>query len=245
MNKQRGLGVSVAGACVSLLFSRATASDPVTYRISIRGYRAGFLFVVALLIGVSVFTLWADLRTNERVDALVTQAFIRDALIGRIRVAALTLESAVDAHIRATTDEERSAADEEMENTLDDISLATQDYTKDLPPGETEIWTKFRDTSHALAAQVRKAVNYSNRKEAERARKHLVQEIKPITLMMDHLANQLSDKNAEETRQLLRHLEDLRFRTTVAGAVVAAIAVLLSLLVGYQVMQLLTKQATT
>ncbi len=217
----------------------------MTSRISIRGYRAGFLFVVALLIGVSVFTLWTDLRTNEKVDALVSQALARDGLIGRIRVDALTLESAVDAHIRANTDEERAAASAKMEDTLDDISMATQDYTADLPPGETEIWRRFRDTSHALAAQVRKAVNYSNRKEAERARKHLVQEIKPITQTVDQLANQLSEKNAEETRQLLRHLEDLRFNTTVAGAIVASIAVLLALLVGFQVTSLLTKQAST
>jgi signal transduction histidine kinase len=214
-------------------------------RISIRGFRASFLFVVALLAGVVGFTLWEESRTSEREDALVTQALGRDALISRIRVDALHLESAVDAHIRGTTEEERSAADQSMAGILQDISVASQEYTRDLPQGETEIWTSFNKTSHSLAAQARKAVTYSNRKEAERARRHLVSEIRPITAALNELAEQLSQKNAEVATQMLRHLQVLRLRTTSLGALVAAIAILVSLLVGWQVTNLLRRQRAT
>ena len=216
-----------------------------TARISFRGYRGGFLFVVALLAGVAGFSMWRELRTAERVDTLVSQALGRDVLIGRIRVDALNLENAVDAHIQAANDEERSAADDHMEQILEDISLASQQYTRDLPAGEAEIWNRFNRTSFSLAAQVRKAVNYSNRKEAERARRHLEIEIRPITATLDSLAGQLSEKNAEETRALLRHLGDLRLSTTAVGGLVAVMAIVLALLVGWQVTSLLSKQETT
>jgi len=214
-------------------------------RISIRGFRASFLFVVSLLAAVAVFTLWGDVRTNEQEDALVSQALTRDVLIGRIRVDALNLESAVDSHIRGTTEQERNSADERMARILDDISLASQDYTRDLPPAETEIWTEFNNTSHSLAAQVRKAVTFSNRKEADRARRHLVSEIRPITAALNLRAEQLSQKNAEVTTKMLRHLQEIRLRTTYAGAMAAGLAILISLLVGWQVTALLRRQQAT
>src|SRR5262249_51546939 len=150
-------------------------------RISIRGFRASFLFVVALFAAVAGFTLWRNIRTNEQEDALVTQALARDVLINRIRIDALNLESAVDSHIRGATEQERNSADDGMAAILEDINLASQDYTHDLPTAETEIWTEFNSTSHSLAGQVRKAVTFSNRKEAERARRHLQSEIRPVT----------------------------------------------------------------
>jgi signal transduction histidine kinase len=214
-------------------------------RISIRGLRASFLFVVSLLAAVAVFTLWGDVRTNEQRDALVSQAFTRDVLIGRIRVDALNLESAVDSHIRGTTEPERNSADERMARILNDISLASQEYTRDLPPAETEIWTEFNNTSHSLAAQVRKAVTFSNRKEADRARRHLVSEIRPITAALNLRAEQLSQKNAEVTAKMLRQVQEIRRRTTYLGAIVAGLAILISLLVGWQVTALLRRQQAT
>jgi len=218
---------------------------PLNSRISIRGFRASFLFVVSLLAAVAVFTLWGDVRTNEREDVLVSQALNRDVLISRIRLDALTLESAVDSHIRSTTDPERTSADDRMASILEDISLASQDYTRDLPPTETEIWSKFNNTSQSLAAQVRKAVTFSNRREAERARRHLVSEIRPIIAALNRLAEQLSQKNAEVTTNMLRHLQEIRLRTTYLGAMVAALAILISLLVGWQVTALLRRQQAT
>gem|GEM_PF-328041 len=214
-------------------------------RISIRGFRASFFFVVSLLAAVAVFTLWGDIRTNAQEDELVSQALGRDVLISRIRVDALNLESAVDAHIRGTSEQERSDADDRMARILEDISLASQDYTRDLPPGETEVWSQFNNTSHSLAAQVRKAVSYSNRKEAERARRHLVSEIKPITAALNRLAEQLSQTNAEVTTKMLRHLQDLRSRTIYLGSLVAALAVVISLIVAWQVTGLLRRQEST
>lgn len=214
-------------------------------RISIRGFRASFFFVVSLLAAVAAFTLWGDIRTNAQEDELVSQALGRDVLISRIRVDALNLESAVDSHIRGTSEQERSDADDRMARILEDISLASQDYTRDLPPGETEVWSQFNNTSHSLAAQVRKAVSYSNRKEAERARRHLVSEIKPITAALNRLAEQLSQTNAEVTTKMLRHLQDLRSRTIYLGSLVAALAVVISLFVAWQVTGLLRRQEST
>ena len=215
------------------------------WRISIRGFRASFLFVVALFAAVAGFTLWDEVRTNEQEDKLVSQALIRDVLIGKMRVGALNLESAVDLHIRASTDQERNSADDRMAGILDDISVATQDYTHELPPAETEVWNKFTNASHSLASQVRKAVSFSNRKESERARRHLVSEIRPITAELNKRAEQLTQKNAEVTTKLLRQLQEIRLRTTYVGGMVAAVAILISLLVGWQVTALLRRQRAT
>jgi two-component system OmpR family sensor kinase len=210
--------------------------------ISIPGYRAGFLFVVALLAGVAGFTLWSELRTNERIDALVEQGLERAALIATIRVDALQLEQAVDLHIKAQTDEERTDANEEMEYILEEIESASQKYTKDMPPGEADLWHRFNGTSQALVKQVRTAQRYSNRKEAELALKHLEEEIRPITLELDESAMKLTRKNKDETNLILRELEALRLRTTAVGAVVAVLAVLVALLVGLQVTSVLRRQ---
>lgn len=213
--------------------------------MSISGYRAAFFFVIALLAASAAFTLWSDLRTNEQVDTLVSQALARDVLIGRIRVDALQLEDAVEEHIRAGSDDERSAADTRMAAILEDITLASADYTRDLPQGELQIWKQFNDTSHALAAQVRTAVRYSNRKEAERARKHLVEEIRPVTAALDLTAEQLSRKNADITRELLTELESLRVRSTALGGIVSVIAVVVSLIIGFRMTSILRKQEVT
>jgi two-component system, OmpR family, sensor kinase len=213
-------------------------------KTTLSGYRAGFVFVVCLLAAVSGFTLYAEIRTNEKVDALVSHALERHELIGRIRVDALNLEGAVADHIRGS-DAERAQADEQMAQTLDDIRTASQEYTQALPEGERELWKQFNTTCKALALQVHTAVNYSNRKLAEQARQHLVEKIRPVIQRVDELANQLSEKNAEETQQLLRNLEELRFNTTLAGTLVALIAVVLALLVGWSVSALVQRQELT
>ncbi len=210
--------------------------------IGIRGYRAGFLFVVALLAGVATFTLVSELRANERVDQLVSTGLERASLIATIRVDALLLEEAVETHIKASTDQERKEAEEEMEAILEEVKAASEQYTKDLPRGEAQVWHRFNEISKALVKQVRTAQKYSNRKEAERARKHLEEEIKPIAWDLEETAMELTRKNQEETQVLLRELEALRLRTTVVGALVAVLAVVLALLVGWQVTSVLRKQ---
>jgi len=91
-------------------------------RIPINSFRAAFLFVVVLFAAAASFTLIQELRTNERVNDLVTRALRRDGLIARIRVDALQLEESVDDHIRAPSDEERAQADQQMARILEDIS---------------------------------------------------------------------------------------------------------------------------
>jgi two-component system OmpR family sensor kinase len=212
----------------------AASVSPDRTQISIRGYRAGFLFVVALLAGVATFTLWSALSTNAEVDALVERALERDQLIALIRVDALLLEEAVETHIKAVTDEERSEADQQMAFILDEIKRSSDRYIEGLPPREV-----------ALARQVRTTVRYSNRKEAERARKHLVEEVKPLTWDLGESANALAMRNAEETRILLRQLEDIRLRATLITAGVAVLAVLLAMAVGWKVTRLLARQERT
>jgi two-component system OmpR family sensor kinase len=223
----------------------AASVSPDRTQISIRGYRAGFLFVVALLAGVATFTLWSALSTNAEVDALVERALERDQLIALIRVDALLLEEAVETHIKAVTDEERSEADQQMAFILDEIKRSSDRYIEGLPPREVALWNRFTETSQALARQVRTTVRYSNRKEAERARKHLVEEVKPLTWDLGESANALAMRNAEETRILLRQLEDIRLRATLITAGVAVLAVLLAMAVGWKVTRLLARQERT
>ncbi len=215
-------------------------------RTPIRGYRAGFLFSVVLLAAVAAYTLWTVGRTSHRTDALVQEALQRASLIGRIRVDVLSMESAIEAHIRAPSDEHRKAADAVMEDILEDIRRSTDAYTRNLPQGEKRVvWQRFSDTCERLAAQVRAAVVLSHQRDAESARSHLVQRIRPLSLEVETLADQLAEENAHEARQLLGHLASLRARDTALGAAMTGVAVLLSLLVGWRITAVLKRQDAT
>jgi two-component system OmpR family sensor kinase len=130
----------------------------VSSTASIRGYRAGFLFAVMLLSAVAGFTLWTEVRTSHQVAERVQEALDRAGLIGRIRVDALSLESAIEAHIRATDDAERQEANAVMEDILGDVRDATHEYTRELPPDDTlVVWQRFNQACTRLAEQVRAA----------------------------------------------------------------------------------------
>lgn len=214
-------------------------------RAPIRGYRAGFLFAVALLSAVAGFTLWTEVRSGQQVDALVGQALERAGLIGRIRVDALSLESAIEAHIRATDDEERKAANAVMEDILESIRRSTQAYTRNLPPGEKVAWQSFNSACQTLADQVRAAAVLSHRNEAERARHHLTERVRPLVTEVDELATQLAKENADEAHELVGHLAYMRVRNTAVGAGVTLVAVLISLLVGWSITSVLRRQEDT
>ncbi|WP_164007834.1 ATP-binding protein [Pyxidicoccus trucidator] len=214
-------------------------------RKSIRGYRAGFFFVVVLLSAVTAFTLWTEVRTGRQVDALVQEALERASLIGRIRVDALSLESAIEAHIRATDDDERRAADAVMEEILGDIRDASEAYTRNLPPGEKAVWQRFNAACQGLAGQVRAAAVFSQRREADRARRHLAERIRPLAAELDTLAGTLSQENAAEARAVVGRLADLRVRNTALGAGATLLALLLSLGVGWHITSLLKRQDAT
>lgn len=214
-------------------------------RQSIRGYRAGFFFVVVLLSAVTAFTLWTEVRTGRQVDALVQEALERASLIGRIRVNALSLESAIEAHIRATDDAERREADAVMEEILGDIRDASEAYTRNLPSGEKAVWQRFNAACQGLAGQVRAAAVFSQRREADRARHHLAERIRPLAAELDTLAGTLSQENAAEARAVVGRLADLRVRNTALGAGATLLALLLSLAVGWHITSLLKRQDET
>lgn len=214
-------------------------------RAPIRGYRAGFLFAVALLSAVAGFTLWTEVRSGQQVDELVREALERASLIGRIRVDALSLESAIEAHIRATDGKERDAANAVMEDILEAIRRSTEAYTRNLPPGEKVAWQRFNAACQRLADQTRAAAVLSHRREAERARHHLADRIRPLVNEVDTLATQLAQENADEAQELVGRLAYMRVRNTALGAGVALVAVLVSLLVGWRITQVLQRQEGT
>lgn len=201
---------------------------------------------MALLSVVAAFTLWSAMRTSHRADPLVQEALERARLIGRIRVDVLSLESAIEAHIRATDDQERKDADAVMADILEDIRRSTEDYTRNLSHRDKlVVWQRFNATSKKLVDQVRAAVVLSHRREAERARLHLVEQIRPLSAEVEALSDQLAQENADEARQLLGHLASLRVRNAAVGAVVTVFAVLLSLLVGWRITAVLKRQDAT
>ncbi|MBN1204295.1 MAG: HAMP domain-containing histidine kinase [Myxococcaceae bacterium] len=214
-------------------------------RAPIRGYRAGFLFSVALLSAVAAFTLWTEVRTGERVDALVREALERASLIGRIRVDTLSLESAIEAHIRATDDEERHAANAVMEDILGSIRRSTEAYTRNLPLGEEVGWQRFNGACQKLADQVRATAVFSRRHQAERARHQLAERIRPLVMEVDALATQLAQENTDEARELVGHLARMRVRNTALGTGATLVAVLVSLLVGWHITSVLRRQEAT
>ncbi len=214
-------------------------------RLPIRGFRLGFLVVVALLTGGAGFILYSAQRTNQRTDHLVAASMERERLIGLLRLDATLLSQAANDHINAETDDERQSADGAMGVILEEIQTSSNKYTSDLPRSEVVTWLKLKETSEKLVKTVGVTVKYSNRKEAERARLHLEQEVKPINFELDDVANELARQNAEETQKLLHNLQDLRWRATQAAVAVVGLAVLLSLLVALQVTRLLNRQQQT
>lgn len=213
--------------------------------LPIRGFRLGFLVVVALLTSGAGFILFSAQRTNQRTDHLVAASMERERLIGLLRLDASLLAQAADDHINAASDEERLSADEAMGVILAEIQASSDRYTSELPRSEVATWLRLKETSEKLVRTVDVTVKYSNRKEAERARKHLEEEVKPINFELDEVANELARQNAEETQKLLHNLQDIRWRATQAAVGVVGLAVLLSLLVALQVTRLLKRQERT
>ncbi|MHA7628254.1 sensor histidine kinase [Corallococcus sp. M7] len=214
-------------------------------RTPIRGYRAGFFFVVMLLSGVIGFMLLTEVRTGRQVDALVLEALERASLIGRIRVDVMSLESAIEAHVRSSGDAERKEADAVMEDILGSIRQSSEAYMRHLPPGEKEIWLRFNGACQGLADQVRAAAVFSRQRDAERARRHLVESIRPLAAEVDQLAGQLATENASDARVLVGRLGTLRVRNTALGAATTLLAILLSMLVGWHIISLLKRQDAT
>src|SRR5581483_8284932 len=94
-------------------------------RISVRGFRAGFLAVLLLLTGSAAFSLWNELRIKERDDRLVGSSLERERLIGLIRLDAEQLSEAADDHINPADDEGPKKADAAMSVILSEIRYAS------------------------------------------------------------------------------------------------------------------------
>jgi signal transduction histidine kinase len=213
--------------------------------MSTRLFGVGFFLVVVLLTGSAAFTLATELRTNEQVDKLVSASLERERLIGLIRLDAALLSQAVDDHINAAGDTERASADKAMDVILAEIRSSTERYAAALPKSEAELWRRFTGSAEALVDKVDVTIKYSNRREAERARKLLEEEIKPLYFALDDTGGELARRNAEETRRVLQRLEDLRLRSTALTSVVVGVAVVLSVIIGVGVVQLLRRQQRT
>jgi two-component system, OmpR family, sensor kinase len=216
-----------------------------TERFSIRGSRVAFFSVVVLLAGVSAFTLYSELRTAQKVDQLVSDSLEREQMIALIRIDAVLLKDAVDAHINASDEEERDHADRAMDVVKDEIRRKSEDYAKRLPRGERDLYNRLNTISETLVKKASTTIKYSNRKEAERARAHLEEEVTPLTFELDEIAAELQNKNKLETSQVVRQLEALRLRTTLVSTLAVSIAMLVSLLIAFQVTRVLKRQEET
>lgn len=221
------------------------ARGPAPFGSTVGGFRTGFLAAVLLLAGGAAFTIWNEVRTYDRIEALVDRSLERERLIGLIRLDAELLAQAVNDHIEAADDDERKSADAAMEVILNEITVSSERYSASLPRNEADLWRRLTTVSETLVKTVDVAVKYSNRKEAERARKHLQQEVKPINFELDEIAAMLARQNAEETRRVLRELESIRLRTTALAAAVVGVALVLSLLVMLRVTRTLQRQQDT
>ncbi len=210
-----------------------------------RAFRLGFLLVVAMLTATAGFLMWSNARTSGRVDKLVAASLERERLIGLIRLDAALLAQAADDHVNAADDEERKSADQAMAVILREVKAAIDQGTADTPRAEALTWLQLKETAANLVKTVAVTVKYSNRREEQRARKHLEEEVKPINFELDELADRLARENTEETRKLLHNLQDIRKNAIFLGALIVSLAALFSLLVAFQVSGLLRRQEHT
>jgi two-component system, OmpR family, sensor kinase len=210
-----------------------------------RGLRLGFLAVVVLLTSGAAVSILSARRAGERIDRLVTASLERERLIGLMRLDAALLVRAADDHINAANDEERESADKAMDVILAEIQDSTTRFTSGLPKSESALWQSLAATAQRLVKKVDVTIKASKRAEAERARKHLEEEAKPISFELDDTASQLAQKNAEDTRVLLAELQATRLRASTLGGGAVGLALLLSMLVAFQVLSTLRRQERT
>lgn len=211
-------------------------------RLSTGGLYVGFALVVVLMTAGAGFSLWSARRAAWRIDTLVAASLERERLIGLMRLDAAMLTHAADAHINAANDDERKSADHAMDVILEEIQETSTRFAADLPRGDAALWVKLSDVSSRLVKKVDVTIKASNRKEAERARAHLEEEVKPISFELDDTAGALARKNAEETRALLRELQETRLRTSALGSAAVGLAILTSLIVAALVVRTLRRQ---
>lgn len=213
--------------------------------ISTRGLKFGFLAVVILLTSGASFSLFSARRAAERIDRLVVSSIERERLIGLMRLDASLLVQAASDHIAATSDAERQSANSAMDVILQEIQDSSARFSASLPQREADLWHHLSTTAARLVHTVEVTIKASNRRQAERARASLEEEARPISFELDDIASRMAKKNAEDTRALLADLQALRLRTSNLGAAVVGLALLLSLLVAWQVTRTISRQQAT
>jgi signal transduction histidine kinase len=213
--------------------------------VSTRGLRFGFVTVVLLLTSGASFSVLSAWRASERIDPLVAASLERERLIGVMRLDAALLIRAADDHINATNDAERARANQAMDAILVEIQDTSSRFTAGLPSSESALWSALSQTAERLVKTVDVTVKASRRAELERARKHLEEEAKPISLELDELAGQLAQKNTSETRLVVGQIQAVRQRTSLLGVGGIALALIFSVLVAWRVTRTLERQETT
>ncbi len=210
------------------------------------GWLVGFVISIGVVAGAAGFILWAELRTSDRQERLVADALRRAGLISRIRVNSLALEAAIEAHIRASSDGQRDDAAQVMSQILTDLRQLRAGYFKSRLPqrsDERQVWDRFEETSLALANHVQQAQSFSNLQQAERARRHLVEQVQPLLVGLDGFASQLSRFNEDEAAELQRELETQRRGKLMWSGGVLLAAIAFALLLGLAMSLLMRRQA--
>jgi signal transduction histidine kinase len=213
--------------------------------ISTRGMRLGFMAVVVLLTSGAVFSVVSARRAAERIDRLVAASLEGQRLIGLMRLDTQLLMNATRDHINATTPEARESANHAMDVILTEIQDISLRFTAGLPRSESTLWEKLTSTAGRLVSTVEVTIKASRRAEAERARKSLEEEARPISFELDDIASELAAKNEADTRELLSELQDVRLRTSALGGGAVGLALILSVLVAWQVTRTLKRQEQT
>jgi signal transduction histidine kinase len=215
------------------------------HRRRTRAFQLGFLLVVVLLTSGAGFSLWSATRAARRIDVLVAESLERERLIGLTRLDAALLVQAASDHLSATTEKDREAADQAMDVILQEIRDTSERFTRTLPRDEALLWREFSTTAEKLVTTVDVTIKASNRREAERARKHLEEEARPLSFELDDLARRLAKENADDTRELLAEVQAMRLHASELGAAAVGLALILSLAVALQVMRTLRRQDAT
>ncbi|MBX5482086.1 MAG: MCP four helix bundle domain-containing protein [Myxococcaceae bacterium] len=208
-------------------------------------WSAGFLISIALVASAAGFILWAELRTDDQNGQRVADTLARAALISRIRLGAVGLESALEAHIRAGSDAQRQESAALIDQILEELRKARAAYVQLLPRSradQAKTWERFERTSMELAAQVQEAARFSAGKDAEGARQRLVEQIQPRLAELDALATQLSRHNTEDAEHLQYHLERDKRRKLIWSGGVLAVALSLALAIGLVMSSMLRRQ---
>lgn len=213
--------------------------------ISTRGLRLGFMAVLVLLTSGAAFSVVSARVAAARIDGLVAESLERQRMIGLMRLDTALLMSAADAHINAANAEERESANHAMDVLLTEIQDTSARFTVGLPPSESALWEQLTGAASRLVKTVEVTIKASRRAEAERARRSLEEEARPISIELDDVASQLAERNEAETREVLFELQAVRLRSSTLGVGAVGLALMLSILVAWQVTRTLKRQEAT